>query len=426
LTIRTWASVGRSVAIALGLAIAVAGCQVVQGDGPWMNGAKSTSTSALPFDVIDLTPTTVVAYRSGTAVTSTGESPAAGARLTAKPGDVLSVRIFEEYAGGIFPTIQTPGAGPLGSQVVTDKGTIELPFVGTVKVAGLDLRQIEQEIARRLAGKAKNPQVVAEFVADRTNTVMVSGNVKKPGRVSLAEGLRTVVDAINRAGGAVDSTVPEKKKPATDDEAAAAEDDDSGSSGGSSPSGSSSGGSLPSGGLTLPPLPPPRGPTQLEVVVRRHGKVILDKQLSELLAGADIGVEKDDDIVVRPNSQVVTVLGAVLVAGNVPMTRPKTTLADVLGDVHGLFDLRSNKTGLYLFRLGDVRDNPSARARIFRLDFMQPSAMFVATQFGMEPKDVIFVANAPLVEYDKILDSVYRTAVIGGIASGRVATTIGF
>ena len=28
-----------------------------------MGGAQTTSTEALPFDVIDLTPTTVVAYR---------------------------------------------------------------------------------------------------------------------------------------------------------------------------------------------------------------------------------------------------------------------------------------------------------------------------------------------------------------------------
>ena len=42
---------------------------------------------------------------------------------------------------------------------------------------------------------------------------------------------------------------------------------------------------------------------QLEVVVRRHGQVILKAQFSDLLAGADIPVQKDDEIVVRPNSR---------------------------------------------------------------------------------------------------------------------------
>jgi polysaccharide export outer membrane protein len=427
LAFRTWASgVGRSVAIALGLAITLAGCQAVQGDGPWMNGAKSTSTEALPFDVIDLTPTTVVAYRPPEKIDrpSATERLSAGRPLTAQPGDVLSVRIFEEYAGGIFPTIQDPAAGPLGNQIVTDRGTIEVPFVGTVKVAGLGLRQIEHEIEHRLAGKAKGPQVVAEFVADRTNTIMVSGNVKNPGRVSLGEGLRTVLDAINRAGGAVDSTAGAPPPNAAKDDS---EDSDDADSSSSSPGGDSAAGGAGGVGAIPKFAPPPSGgPAQLEVVVRRHGNVILDKQLSELLAGGDIGIEKGDEIVVRPNTQVVTVMGAVLVAGNIELTRPVTTLADILGEVHGLFDLRSNKTGLYVFRLGKVRTDPRARAKIFRLDFMQPSSMFVASQFGMQPRDVIFVANAPLVEYDKVLSSLYKTVVIGGVLSGSVTPSVGF
>src|SRR5439155_722004 len=64
LTIWTWLrAAAQPTAIVLGLCVGVAGCQVVPGDGPWMNGAQSTSTDALPFDIIDLTPTTVVAYR---------------------------------------------------------------------------------------------------------------------------------------------------------------------------------------------------------------------------------------------------------------------------------------------------------------------------------------------------------------------------
>jgi polysaccharide export outer membrane protein len=363
-----------------------------------MNGAKAGSTEAFPFDVIDLTPTTVVAYRSPTGNTSSAtESLSAGKRLTASPGDVLRVRIFERYAGGIFPTVSNPVASDLGNQIVSPAGTIEVPFVGTVRVAGLDLRQIEREIETRLAGKAKQPQVIAEFVADRTNTVMVSGNVRNPGRLSMGEGLRTVVDAINRAGGVAPPGAAQATATPANVEA-----------------------------LADQPPPPPSGPSQVEVVVRREGRVVLAKQLSELLAGADIALEKGDEIVVRPNSQVVTVLGAVGKAGNVPVTKPNMSLADALGEAQGLLDLRANKTGLYVFRLGDVQDDPHARARIFRLDFMQPVSMFVAQQFGVQPRDVIFVANAPLREYDKVLESLYRTAVIVGVARGSVIPAVNF
>ena len=43
---------------------------------------------------------------------------------------------------------------------------------------------------------------------------------------------------------------------------------------------------------------------QLEVVVRRQGQVILRAQFSDLLAGADIPVQKGDEIVVRSNPRV--------------------------------------------------------------------------------------------------------------------------
>ena len=320
----------------------------------------------LPFDIIDLTPTTVVAYRPLLNVDrpSTTSGLSAGGHVAVAPGDVLKVRIFEPYEGSIFPTIQRPGAD-LGPQRVTDEGTINVPYAGTVKVAGLDLTQIEQRIASQLVGKAQDPQVIVEFVADRTHTVMVSGDVKQPGRISILEGTRSVVDAINRAGGPVQ---------------------------------------LPA--------------AQLEVVVRRNGQVILTSQYSDLLAGGDIGIQKGDEIVVRPNSRTFTVLGAVQKAGNVDLSKANLTLLEALGQVGGLTDERANKTGVFIFRMGDIQNNPSTRARVFRLDLAQPVSIFVAQQFGMQPRDVIYVTNAPLYEYNKILTAIYRTFSIVGIAKG--------
>ena len=374
MTIWSWLrAVARPAGIVLGLVIGVAGCTALPGDGPWMGGAQGTSTEALPFDVIDLTPTTIAAYQQPASIDrpSITSSLSAGGQVAVAPGDALKVRIFEPYEGSIFPTIQKPGAD-FGVQRVLDDGTINIPFVGTVQVAGLNLLQIERRIAKQLEGKAQDPQVIVEFVADRTHTVMISGDIKNPGRVSILEGVRSVVDAINRAGG---------------------------------PAGGGGGGAGGGGG----------GPTQVEVVVRRKGQVILTSQFSELLAGGDIAVQKGDEIVLRPNSRVFTVLGAVVKSGNVEMTKHNLSLIEALGQVGGLNDMRANKTGVYVFRMGDLRNNPAARARVFRLDLMQPVSMFVGQQFGLQPRDVVYVTNAPLYEYDKILTSIYRTFSIYGV-----------
>ncbi len=352
-----------------------------------MNGAKSTSTEALSFDVIDLTPATVVAYRTPAMVDrpSTTSNLPPTTNLTASPGDVLSVRIFEPYEGSIFPTLRSAGSAPLGNQTVTSDGTIEVPYVGTVNVAGLNTAQIEQRIIDQLGTKAQNPQVIVDFAADRTNTVMVSGAVQKPGRMSLLEGTRSVVDAINQAGGLTPPPASAPGQPAA-----------------------------------------PSGPTQYLVVVRRNGAVILSKQFAELLSGGDIAIEKGDQIIVRPNSRTYTILGAVMKAGNVPIAKPDMSLLEALGEVGGLMDERANKTGVYLFRLGDIQDNPQARPRVFRLDLMQPVSIFVAQQFRIQPRDVIYVTNSPLWEYNKILDAIYRTFSIVGAANGSFKTNITF
>jgi polysaccharide export outer membrane protein len=113
-------------------------------------------------------------------------------------------------------------------------------------------------------------------------------------------------------------------------------------------------------------------------------------------------------------------------SGNVEMTKANLSLLEALGNVGGLQDERANKTGVYVFRMGDLLDNPTAKARVFRLDLYQPVSIFVAQQFGIQARDVVYVTNAPLYEYDKILSSLYRTLSIIGVANGTVLTTSTF
>ena len=57
------------------------------GDGPWMGGAATTTTDALPFDVIDLTPTTIANYRQPPPIDrpSTVSNLPAGGRIAVAP-----------------------------------------------------------------------------------------------------------------------------------------------------------------------------------------------------------------------------------------------------------------------------------------------------------------------------------------------------
>jgi polysaccharide biosynthesis/export protein len=385
------------------------GCQAVQGSGPRMDNASSLSPETLPFDVVDLTPESVVAYRAVPIPQSISPVVPPAPKITIGVDDVLNVHIVERYTGGTFATL-TQSNTLVVTRRVDANGTIDVPFVGAVSVAGRELPQIESDIAARLVGKANDPRVMVDLVTNRNNTVMVSGDVAKPGRLSLLDG-QTLVEALNRAGGPA--------SPAGQGQ---------GGGGGGNTGTTQSDSNLvsrpasPLGGYGLStskaainravisPNPKVLSDTsQLRVVVRRQNQVVFDKHYAEVLATGDFALQRNDEIVVSPASQVVTILGSVQKSGNLPIVKPDMNLADALGDSSGLIDQSANKTGVYVFRPPHSQFNRSDRGRIFRLDLGQPVSIFVARQFAVHPNDVIYVANAPLYEYDKVLTPLFQT-----------------
>ena len=119
------------------------------------------------------------------------------------------------------------------------------------------------------------------------------------------------------------------------------------------------------------------------------------------------------------------------------------SLLEALGDVGGLTDQRANKTGVYIFRPADspafmsptgaaglgvsTTGGPAAaKPLVYRLDFSLPVSVFVAQQFIMQPRDVVYVSNAPLYEADKVLTVVNRMFnlfYLGSITRTSIITT---
>lgn len=103
--------------------------------------------------------------------------------------DLLEVKVFEMQQ--LDRTVR-----------VTAEGTISLPLLGQVPVAGLTARQTEEAIAQLLRERnfVKDPQVtvfVKEFVSRRA---FVQGAVTRPGIIDLL-GDRTLLDVIGEVGG---------------------------------------------------------------------------------------------------------------------------------------------------------------------------------------------------------------------------------
>lgn len=107
------------------------------------------------------------------------------------PRDLLQIRVFE--------------VDELSSKVrVSRRGSITMPLIGKVPVAGHNITEVEHLIEQRLAEEYLQDPHVAVFIEEfASQKLTVEGYVKKPG-VFAMEGRTTLLQAIAMAGGVGD------------------------------------------------------------------------------------------------------------------------------------------------------------------------------------------------------------------------------
>ena len=124
-------------------------------------------------------------------------------------GDVLEVSVWEAPPAALFgAAVVDPRAGltttrqtTFPEQIVNTDGVINVPFAGTVPVAGKTPQQIEADLVMRLKGKANQPQVLVRVIRNATQNVTVVGEVAASTRMPLTAKGERLLDAVAAAGG---------------------------------------------------------------------------------------------------------------------------------------------------------------------------------------------------------------------------------
>lgn len=99
---------------------------------------------------------------------------------------------------------------------LSDAGTISFPVLGEIRVKGLTVGALEEQITRGLKGRyLLNPQVTVSI--DEYRSFFVNGLVEKPGGYPFAPGM-TVRKAISIAGGFKERASREKINVIRDDD----------------------------------------------------------------------------------------------------------------------------------------------------------------------------------------------------------------
>jgi polysaccharide export outer membrane protein len=297
-------------------------------------------------------------------------------------GDVVEVTIWEAppsllFGGGMMSTrigeeIATSRPGVIPETLIGPSGTITVPFAGQVPAAGRSLRSIEQSIVSRLRGKANQPQAIVRIVRNATANVSVLGEVTTPGRVPLTPKGERLLDVLAAAGGTRQSTERITLQLSRGDVTS-----------------------------TMP----------LAAVVQNPSQNII--------------LQKDDVLTAIFQPFTLSVLGAAGRSEEVRFEGTGLTLAQALGRIGGLQDMRADPSGVFIFRwetpqqaraLGQIVPPEMTRVPVvYQVDLKAPQTYFAAQQFPMKNSDVIFISNSPVTDFQRFV-SILSSSVLPGVS----------
>ena len=287
-------------------------------------------------------------------------------------------------------------------------GAISVPFAGRVPVVGRTPLQVQEEIQQRLSQKAIEPQVIVTVVNSVHDMVTVTGDISNAHVPLSVDGTR-LLDVIVSAGGAAAGAAP------------------AGAPAGGAPAGAAA----PTGGAK-PPI--------YETFVRLYRDRLTATIPMETLISdpaENIYAWPGDIITVADVPQTYSVFGATTTNSEVPFGAQKLTLVQALAKAGGLIDLRADPQGVFLFRFEppavvEALNAPSLGTGpngtspvVYRLNLKEARNYFYAERFPIEDKDVIYVANAPLTELQKVFTLINTVTgpVITGIVTSRAVSS---
>src|SRR5262252_6407733 len=127
------------------------------------------------------------------------------ARLSAQSSIEASVTDYRVGPQDVLTITSYDQADLSGKFSVEADGTFTFPLIGRFKAGGLTLRQVEENLKKRLKdeGYFRNPQVTVAVETYKSQKVFIVGEVRTPGTYPLS-GNMSLVEAIARAG----STLP--------------------------------------------------------------------------------------------------------------------------------------------------------------------------------------------------------------------------
>lgn len=148
-------------------------------------------------------------------------------------------------------------------------------------------------------------------------------------------------------------------------------------------------------------------------VTVRTGKQVYTLNYDEVLSGGNRQLAPRSEVILERARQRFVAMGAVREPGLRDLPSRNPSLLEVLGSVGGLEENKADPQGVFVFRLNSHPKAGEPSAEVFRLDMRKPESIFLARSFEVLPDDAIYVTNAPVYEWQKIISPIVQTLVLG-------------
>jgi polysaccharide export outer membrane protein len=247
-----------------------------------------------------------------------------------------------------------------------------VPYAGRIRAAGNTPEAIRRIISEKLEAQTPDPQVQVRRLAGDGSTVSVVGDVGAQGVYPIERPTRTLSAMLAAAGGV--SVRPE-----------------------------------------LAQVTVTRGGTTGEIWfqdIYEHPR-------------ADIALRGGDRILVEADTRDFTALGATGAQELVDFESRNISAIEAIARVGGLNPQLADPTGVFVFRnepaviasqITGIPDLVGTQRLVYVLDLTRPNGMFLARDFAIRDDDTVYVTEAPIVEFNRVI-----SGLTGSLTATRAA-----
>lgn len=339
----------------------LAACGIPRGAALKSEVLRGSSSQDAAYDVVELDRASLAMVekwpRTGAGLQHSWVGGSTGSpTYVIRSGDILSLSIWDSQENSLLT-----GANEKQARVtdvrVSPSGSVFLPYVGNVQVAGLSIETARDDIANQMESIAPSVQVLLSAQPGRNNLARVVDGVARPGAYPLVDRSYSVLNIIADAGGIEDN-------------------------------------------IQNPVVRLIRGGQTYEVFA---SDLTEDGRLDAVLQGGD-------KVMIADVPQNVTVMGSTGRETLVALKNPPVTALQAVTIAGGLSDVRADPKGVLVLRQykhDAVRldtHGPDKEMVIFALDLTKAEGLFAAQQFEVNPGDIVYASEAPLVLISNFLN----------------------